>query len=87
MLFVLSVMAPASINLCSFNCKKLKTSIVELNALCNHDFIFLHESWLARSEHSLFCDIHNDFTSFGVSSMNEEEHILTGRPFGGTAIL
>ena len=32
----------------------------------------------------MLCDIQTDFTGFGVSSMNEDEHILTGRPFVGT---
>ena len=27
------------------------------------------------------------FTGFGVSSMKEEEHLLTGKPFGRTAFL
>ena len=35
----------------------------------------------------MLCDIQTDFTGFGVSSMNEDEHILTGRPFVGIAIL
>ena len=47
----------------------------------------LQESWLSRSELPMLCNVHNDFTGFGVSSINEEEHLLTGRPFGGTATL
>ena len=38
-----------TLNVCSFNCKNIKTFITELNDLCtNHDFILLRETWLSR---------------------------------------
>ena len=77
-----------TLNVCSFNCKNIKTSITELNDLCtNHDFILLQETWLSRPELPMLSQIYNAFTGYGLSSMDEESQILLGRPFGGIAIL
>ena len=77
-----------TLNVCSFNCKNIKTSINELNDLCtNHDFILLQETWLSRPELPMLSQINNAFTGYGLSSMDEESQILLGRPFGGIAIL
>ena len=77
-----------TLNVCSFNCKNIKTSITELNDLCtNHDFILLQETWLSRPELPMLSQINNAFTGYGLSSMDEESQILLGRPFGGIAIL
>ena len=77
-----------TLNVCSFNCKNIKTSITELDDLCtNHDFILLQETWLSRPELPMLSQINNAFTGYGLSSMDEESQILLGRPFGGIAIL
>ena len=74
--------------MCSFNCKNIKTSVTELNDLCtNHDFVLLQETWLSRPELPMISQINSSFTGYGLSSMDEESQILSGRPFGGIAIL
>ena len=77
-----------TLNVCSFNCKNIKTSVTELNDLCtNHDFVLLQETWLSRPELPMLSQINSSFTGYGLSSMDEESQILSGRPFGGIAIL
>ena len=52
-----------TLNVCSFNCKNIKTSTTELNDLCtNHDFILLQETWLSRPELPMLSQINNAFT-------------------------
>ena len=61
-----------------------------LNDLCNsYDLIFLEEHWLASDDLYNFNDVHNDFTSYGLSAMNNKlsSGIFRGRPFGGVAVL
>ena len=73
-----------TLNVCSFNCKNIKTSVTELNDVCtNHDFVLLQETWLSRPELPMLSQINSSFTGYGLSSMNEESQILPGRPFGG----
>ena len=77
-----------TLNVCSFNCKSIKTSVTELNDLCtNHDFVLLQETWLSRPELPMLSQINSSFTGYGIYSMDEESQILSGRPFGGIAIL
>ena len=76
-----------TLNVCSFNCKSIKTSVTELNDLCtNHDFVLLRETWLSRPELPMLSQINSSFTGYGIYSMDEESQILSGRPFGGIAI-
>ena len=77
-----------TLNVCSFNCKNIKTSVTELNDLCtNHDFVLLQETWLSRPELPMLSQINSSFRGYGLSSMDEESQILPGRSFGGIAIL
>ena len=72
----------------SFNCHGLKSSTFEIKDLCsNHDIIFLQETWLFEQELTLLSNIHPEFEGCGVSGMDSENHLLTGRPFGGIGIL
>ena len=76
------------LNVCSFNCKNIKTSVTELNDLCtNYDFVLLQETWLSRPELPMLSPINSALTGYGLSSMDEESQIFSGRPFGGIAIL
>ena len=52
-----------------------------------HDFVLLQETWLSRPELPMLSQINSSFTGYGLSSMDEESQILSGRPFGGIAIL
>ena len=56
--------------------------------LCsNSDIVFLQEHWLFPSDLPSLNDIHSDFMSFGTSSMNTNDGIVLGRPYGGVAVL
>ena len=81
-------MANTTLNLCTFNCKNVKTSVPEIIDLCNsHDFVFLQETWMSRAQLPTLSNINNEFVGYGLSSMKDEEQIHTGRPFGGIAVL
>ena len=51
------------------------------------DIVFLQEHWLFPSDLVSLNNIHNDFTSFGLSSIDPSTSLMTGRPYGGVAVL
>ena len=72
----------------SYNCKNIKTSLGELQSLCNScDVLCLQETWLLDCELSLLTNVHSDFYAKGTSSVKICDNVLHGRPHGGTAIL
>ena len=76
------------LQICSFNCHSLKNSLTELHSICSKfDLIFLQETWLAKFELSLLNNIHADFLGQVISALNSTSALLTGRPYGGLAIL
>ena len=76
------------LRLCTFNCRSVKSSICEVQSLCNdHDIVCLQEHWLLPNELNLLSNIHPEFMSTGISAVDVSRNILVGRPFGGTAIL
>ena len=76
------------LQLCSFNCHSLKNSISELQEVCEHnDIVFLQETWLAKFELQMLHEVHEEFLGLGVSSFDSTAGLLSGRPFGGLAIL
>ena len=80
-------MANTTLNLYTFNCKNVNTSVLEINDLCNsHDFVFLQKTWMARAQLPTLSNINNEFVGYGLSLMNDEEQIHTGRPFGNIAV-
>jgi len=77
-----------SLRLCTFNCRSMKNSILDIRNLCNKfDVIFLQEHWLLPFELSELSGIDHNFLSFGMSAVNIGNGVLRGRPYGGTAIL
>ena len=76
------------IQLATFNCQNLKTSVNEIRELClHHDVIFLQETWLLETELHMLSLIDRNFHGKGVSSMDISDSLITGRPYGGLAIL
>ena len=72
----------------SFNCKNMKTSVEEIQSLCNRcDVLLLQETWLLDFERPLLASIHKDIYSKGVSTIDSWKGIVQGRPHGGLAIL
>lgn len=78
----------SSIRVCSFNCRSVKNSLVDVIRLCNgHDIVCLQEHWLLPNELNFLNSVHEDFYSIGASAVDITSDILIGRPYGGTAIL
>ena len=51
-----------TLRLCSFNCCSIKSSITDINYLCDmHDIVFLQEHWLLPHELNLPANLHDDF--------------------------
>ena len=72
----------------TFNCRGLKNSlddIVDMREIS--DILLLQEIWLCDSELDTFYDIHAEFYGKGISPVNTESNLLTGRPHAGVAIL
>ena len=77
-----------SINICTYNCKNIQSSIPEINDLCNcHDIVLLQETWMFRNQLPMLSSISNEFVGYGLSSMKDDQQIHTCRPFGGIAML
>ena len=56
--------------------------------LCNdYDVIFLQEHWLCEDELNKLKAVNPDFSAFGVSAIDTQSGILSGRLYGGVGIL
>ena len=51
------------------------------------DIVFLQETLLFSHELSMLSTLHPEFEGMGVSAIDSTSGIITGRPFGGVAIL
>ena len=72
----------------SYNCKSAKRNFGGIHSLCeSSDIVFLQEHWLFPSDLATLCNIHGDFTSFGISSIDPSAGLIRGRPYGGVAVL
>ena len=83
-------LSTTNLRLCSYNMYGFNNGSAILNSLCDQsDLILLQEHWLTSDDLSKLGHIHNDFTHFSVSAMDDKvsSGILVGRPFGGTSIL
>ena len=78
----------SSINIGSFNSRGLNQSkrayIVSL--FSKLDILFLHEHWLSDAQLAVLGNIAENVSYTGVSGFSSSD-ILTGRPYGGCAIL
>ena len=72
----------------TYNCQSSKRNVGGIQLLCNSsDIVFLQEHWLFPADLPSLNTIHSDFMSFGTSSMNVNEGIVLGRPYGGVAVM
>ncbi len=72
----------------SFNCEGVKSKLLYIQSLCEDaDLIFLQETLLMPHKTNLFNNVHPDFNSYAVSSVECGSSILIGRPYGGLCIL
>ena len=72
----------------SFNCKAIKRSIEGVRALCQlADVVALQETWLLPHDLPLLSTIDDGFGSTGTSAVDTAAGLLSGRPYGGVALL
>ena len=72
----------------SYNCRSIKSSLHSIRTICDtSDVVFLQETWLAKFDLSFLHTVHVDFIGYGVSAFNSNDSLLSGRPYGGIAIL
>ena len=77
-----------AIRIATYNCHSFKSSIDDIRVLCsNHDVVLLQETWLMESELPLLSRVDEQFYYKGLSSMDTSSTLISGRPFGGLAIL
>ena len=75
-----------TLRIASYNCYGLKSSTVDLYELCNrYDIVFLQETLLFK--HDILSKIHPEFEGMGISTIDDTCSIVSGRPYGGLAIL
>ena len=81
--------ASLKINVVSFNCAGFKSSREYIcnSMLSNMDIIALQETWLMPHEIMLPDALSEHFHSFSMSSVNVEDGLLRGRPYGGLSLL
>ena len=78
----------SQLRLVTYNCRSVKNTIGVVKNLClTNDIIFLQEHWLFPYELEFLSSISDDFYAYGASSVEINSDIVTGRPYGGTAIL
>ena len=71
-----------------YNCYGLKSSTVDLYELCNkYDIVFHQETSPFKHELNLISKVHPYFEGMSISAIDDTCNILTGRPYGGLAIL
>ena len=76
-----------SLRLTSFNCHGFKSSSDFINSHLNDsDIVALRETWLLPNELNL-TNINKNVNSFSISSVNLEDKILVGRPYGGLTFI
>ena len=77
-----------NLRIISLNCYGIKTSLYQVYELCEvADIVLLQETWLFTHELSILSTIHPEFEGMGVSAIDSSSGIISGRPFGGVAIL
>ena len=72
----------------TFNCHGFKTSIHDICNMCaESDIILLQELWLTQNEICQLKSVHPEFDGCGISSIDDQSGVLSGRPYGGIGIL
>lgn len=72
----------------SYNCKSLKRSIEGVRELCQSaDVLALQETWLLPHDLPLLNTVDDSFGCTGTSAVDTSAGLLSGRPYGGVALL
>ena len=70
------------------NCYGIKTSLYQVYELCEvADIVLLQETLLFTHELSILSTIPPEFEGMGLTAIDSSSGIISGRPFGGVAIL
>jgi len=81
-------MANNELSVCTFNCRSAKSSLSELYQLCEvYDIVCIQEHWLLPFELNILSKLNINFLSVSTSAVRIDNEVLSGRPYGGTAIL
>jgi hypothetical protein len=77
-----------SLTVASYNCRGYNTYvIIDIQQILEQcSLLCLHGSWFSDSQLSALSSISNNFLCIGISGFDTEE-ILTGRSYGGCAVL
>lgn len=77
-----------SLRISSYNCRSLNTLKYDFvrKLLLSNDILFLQEHWFSDGQLPLLANIDSNFAFTGVSGFGNRE-VLSGRPYGGCAIL
>ena len=79
------------VTLCTYNSTGLnqgRTDFIEyLISNRNPDLLLLQETWLLGSQLFKLSSLHPDYIAHGISGMNDREDLISGRRYGGLAIL
>ena len=85
------VCTTGKITLCTYNSTGLnqqRTDFIELLiAKRNPDFLLLQETWLLSSQLRKLSSLHPNYVAHGISGMDDRQHLISGRRYGGLAIL
>ena len=66
----------------------MRTCVAEIRELCQvYDIIFLQETWLQGSQLQQLSQIDEQFYRKGNTAMEASSGVLSGRPYGGLAVL
>lgn len=78
----------SSLRIASYNCRSLSTLKYDFvrKLLLSNDILFLQEHWFSDGQMPLLGNLDNSFTFTGVSGFGNRD-VLSGRPYGGCAIL
>ena len=76
------------LKLVTFNCKNIKRSVEYVRKLCRSaDIVALQETWLMPHDIHFLNDIDDSFSFTGKSAVDTSTGVITGRPYGGVALL
>lgn len=77
-----------SLQVATFNCRSIRNSLIEVQELCRRsDVVLLQETWLLPHNLAFLNSIDHTFLSHGISAVDTGSEMLTGRPYGGLAVL
>ena len=79
-----------TLRICTLNLHGFNNSKLYLQDLCkNNDIVCIQEHWLTSPQLLKFNDVHEDFSFYGCSAMDNvcAKGLLRGRPFGGVGFL